>query len=130
MYLSSHVVRSLCHSNEIDNVLNESPANVNEGENLTNMLLMTGIGQLSVLDFSRDRKMMSVLCSRKQQEILFCKGAPESIFSRCTSVLCNDDGSAAPMTAEIRAELEERLIRCFSTSITFLNFLELDPVVL
>lgn len=65
--------------------------------------------KLSVLDFSRDRKMMSVLCSRKQQEILFCKGAPESIFSRCTSVLCNDDGSAAPMTAEIRAELEERL---------------------
>lgn len=55
---------------------------------------------------------MSVLCSRKQQEILFCKGAPESIFSRCTSVLCNDDGSAAPMTAEIRAELEERLYRC------------------
>jgi len=54
---------------------------------------------------------MSVLCSRKQQEILFCKGAPESIFSRCTSVLCNDDGSAAPMTAEIRAELEEKLYR-------------------
>lgn len=67
--------------------------------------------KLSVLDFARDRKMMSVLCSRKQQEILFCKGAPESIFSRCTSVLCNDDGSAAPMTAEIRAELEERLYR-------------------
>ncbi|KAG0606337.1 hypothetical protein M758_9G132800 [Ceratodon purpureus] len=65
--------------------------------------------KLSVLDFSRDRKMMSVLCSRKQQEIMFCKGAPESILSRCTSVLCNDDGSAAPMTAEIRAELEERL---------------------
>jgi hypothetical protein len=55
--------------------------------------------------------MMSVLCLRKQQEILFCKGAPESIFSRCTSVLCNDDGSAVPMTAEICAELEERLYR-------------------
>lgn len=65
--------------------------------------------KLSVLDFSRDRKMMSVLRSRKQQEILFCKGAPECILSRCTSVLCNDDGAAAPMTAEIRAELEERL---------------------
>lgn len=55
--------------------------------------------------------MMSVLRSRKQQEILFCKGAPECILSRCTSVLCNDDGAAAPMTAEIRAELEERLYR-------------------
>lgn len=41
MYLSSHVVRSWCHSNDIVNVLNGSPATVNEGENLTNMLLMT-----------------------------------------------------------------------------------------
>ncbi|CAM6091810.1 unnamed protein product [Calypogeia fissa] len=65
--------------------------------------------KVAVLEFSRDRKMMSVLCSRKQQEILFCKGAPESILSRCTSVLCNEDGSAAPMTAEIREELEERI---------------------
>lgn len=55
--------------------------------------------------------MMSVLCTRKQQEILFVKGAPECVFSRCSSVLCNDDGSAAPMTAEIRAELDEKFYR-------------------
>ncbi|KAL3687065.1 hypothetical protein R1sor_013374 [Riccia sorocarpa] len=65
--------------------------------------------KVSVLEFSRDRKMMSVLCTRKQQDIMFCKGAPESILARCSSVLCNDDGSAAPMTSEIRAELEEKL---------------------
>lgn len=64
--------------------------------------------KVSILDFARDRKMMSVLCTRKQQEILFSKGAPEVIIARCTYVLCNDDGSAAPMTAEIRAELEEK----------------------
>lgn len=55
--------------------------------------------------------MMSVLCTRKQQEILFCKGAPECIIAKCTYVLCNDDGSTAPMTTEIRAELEEQLNR-------------------
>ncbi|CAA6667467.1 unnamed protein product [Spirodela intermedia] len=64
--------------------------------------------KVSVLEFSRDRKMMSVLCSRKQQEIMFSKGAPESILSRCTHILCNEDGSSVPLTADIRSELETR----------------------
>ncbi|KAL1806157.1 hypothetical protein ACET3Z_029225 [Daucus carota] len=64
--------------------------------------------KISVLEFSRDRKMMSVLCNRKQMEIMFSKGAPESIISRCSSILCNDNGSTIPLTASIRAELESR----------------------
>ncbi|XP_070018436.1 calcium-transporting ATPase 3, endoplasmic reticulum-type isoform X1 [Nicotiana tabacum] len=62
--------------------------------------------KVSVLEFSRDRKMMSVLCSRKQMEIMFSKGAPESILSRCNNILCNDDGSTVPLSAHIRAQLE------------------------
>ncbi|KAM7255629.1 hypothetical protein ACFE04_008527 [Oxalis oulophora] len=64
--------------------------------------------KVSVLEFSRDRKMMSVLCSRRQSSIMFSKGAPESIISRCTNIMCNNDGSTAPLTANIRAELELR----------------------
>lgn len=64
--------------------------------------------KVAVLEFSRDRKMMSVLCSRKQQEIMFSKGAPESIIARCSNVLCNDDGSAIPLTVDVRSELENR----------------------
>lgn len=64
--------------------------------------------KVSVLEFSRDRKMMSVLCSRKNMGIMFAKGAPESIFSRCTSILCNDDGATVPLTTNIRMELESR----------------------
>ncbi|OAY62961.1 Calcium-transporting ATPase 3, endoplasmic reticulum-type [Ananas comosus] len=64
--------------------------------------------KISVLEFSRDRKMMSVLCSRKQQEIMFSKGAPESIILRCSHILCNDDGSSVPLTTDIRNELEAR----------------------
>uniref|UniRef100_A0A453HA91 Uncharacterized protein n=3 Tax=Aegilops tauschii subsp. strangulata TaxID=200361 RepID=A0A453HA91_AEGTS len=67
--------------------------------------------KISVLDFSRDRKMMSVLCSRKQQEIMFSKGAPESVMARCTHILCNDDGSSVPLTMDIRNELEARFQR-------------------
>ncbi|KAK3425613.1 calcium-transporting ATPase 3, endoplasmic reticulum-type isoform X1 [Eucalyptus grandis] len=65
--------------------------------------------KVSVLEFSRDRKMMSVLYSRKNMEVMFSKGAPESIISRCTSILCNDDGSTVPLTTDIQAELEARL---------------------
>ncbi|KAI4316602.1 hypothetical protein L6164_024568 [Bauhinia variegata] len=64
--------------------------------------------KLDVLEFSRDRKMMSVLCSRSQLHVLFSKGAPESIMSRCTTILCNDDGSIVPITADIRAEMDLR----------------------
>lgn len=64
--------------------------------------------KVSVLEFSRDRKMMSVLCSHKQMCIMFSKGAPESVLSHCTNILCNDNGSVVPMTANIRAELESR----------------------
>ena len=39
------------------------------------------------------------------------EGAPESIISRCTSILCNDDGSTVPLTENIRAELESRFHR-------------------
>lgn len=64
--------------------------------------------KVSLLEFSRDRKMMSVLCNRKQMEIMFSKGAPESILSRCTNILCNDDGSTVPLSAHIRAQLEAK----------------------
>lgn len=67
--------------------------------------------QISVLEFSRDRKMMSILCSRNQSHILFSKGAPESIISRCSSILCNEDGSTNVLTPSIRAELEARFQR-------------------
>ncbi|XP_024029035.1 calcium-transporting ATPase 3, endoplasmic reticulum-type [Morus notabilis] len=65
--------------------------------------------KVSIADFTRDRKMMSVLCSRNHLQIMFSKGAPESIISRCTNVLCNDNGSTVPLTASTRAELELRL---------------------
>lgn len=64
--------------------------------------------KIHILEFSRDRKMMSVLCSRNQTHVLYSKGAPESIISRCTTILCNEDASIVPLTADIRAELDSR----------------------
>ena len=75
------------------------------------MPILVDYMQIDMLDFSRDRKMMSVLCNRNQHHVLFSKGAPESIMSRCTTIMCNDNGSVAPLTADIRAELESMFHR-------------------
>ncbi|KAL0368930.1 UNVERIFIED_CONTAM: Calcium-transporting ATPase 3, endoplasmic reticulum-type [Sesamum calycinum] len=64
--------------------------------------------KVSVLEFSRDRKMMSVLCNRKQIQIMFSKGAPESVLPRCTDIMCNNDGSSIRLTPEIRSEIESK----------------------
>jgi hypothetical protein len=42
--------------------------------------------QVGVLEFSQDRKMMSVRARRGGKDTLFVKGAPENIFERCTEV--------------------------------------------
>lgn len=65
--------------------------------------------------------MMSVLCGGKDQDIMFSKGAPESIFARCTHILCNSDGSSIPLTPDIRSELNSRFHR-YLPPIFFLSF--------
>ncbi|EPS69623.1 hypothetical protein M569_05142, partial [Genlisea aurea] len=67
--------------------------------------------KVAVLEFTRDRKMMSVLCNRKQIQIMFSKGAPESILTRCTNIMCNDDGSTISLTSETRSEIESKFHR-------------------
>ena len=42
--------------------------------------------QISQLEFSRDRKMMSVRCRRQNQDTLYVKGAPEAVLARCSRV--------------------------------------------
>ena len=41
---------------------------------------------MTTLEFDRNRKMMSTLCTNKGRAVLFAKGAPESVLSRCTQV--------------------------------------------
>ncbi|KAF8655969.1 hypothetical protein AX16_002829 [Volvariella volvacea WC 439] len=66
------------------------------------------IPRLLTFEFSRDRKMMSVLVKLNGHGALFVKGAPESVIDRCTSVLV--DGRVAPLTPTLRAELFERTV--------------------
>ncbi|KAL0322985.1 UNVERIFIED_CONTAM: Calcium-transporting ATPase 3, endoplasmic reticulum-type, partial [Sesamum angustifolium] len=45
---------------------------------------------------------------RKQIQIMFSKGAPESVLPRCTDIMCNNDGSSIRLTPEIRSEIESK----------------------
>lgn len=63
------------------------------------------------LEFSRDRKMMSVLCAdmASGSHSLFVKGAPEAVLERCTSALCGD-GTTVPMNKQLKKALYDRVM--------------------
>ncbi|KIP09286.1 hypothetical protein PHLGIDRAFT_126438 [Phlebiopsis gigantea 11061_1 CR5-6] len=61
------------------------------------------IERLMTFEFSRDRKMMSVLVRRNGSGSIFVKGAPESVLERCDNVLVN--GTTIPLTPELRSAL-------------------------
>lgn len=57
-------------------------------------------------EFSRDRKLMTVLACRKSiGGHLFVKGAPEAVLERCTSLQVGNN--TTPLTPEIRASILE-----------------------
>lgn len=66
------------------------------------------ISRLLTFEFSRDRKMMSVLTRGPSGAgSLFVKGAPESVLERCTSAQVN--GRTIPMTSAIKQRLIEQM---------------------
>ena len=65
------------------------------------------IPRLLTFEFSRDRKVMSVLVKTNGTGALFVKGAPESILERCTSVLV-DGGKEISLTPKVRAHILDR----------------------
>jgi Ca2+-transporting ATPase len=97
--------------------------------------------RLATLEFSRDRKSMSVLCgfskgdypsaaayrsgvkSRKAGNRLLIKGAPNLLIERCTNVKFRD-GTIAPMTGALRRSIEDQVskmaarpLRCLALAI-------------
>lgn len=61
--------------------------------------------KVAVLEFTRDRKSMSVITNSKSktnQNELLVKGAPENVLARCTSILLRD-GSVEKLTPQHRS---------------------------
>ncbi|KAJ6546503.1 Ca-transporting ATPase [Mycena vulgaris] len=66
------------------------------------------IPRLLTFEFSRDRKMMSVLVKLNGSGALFVKGAPESVLERCVSVQV--DGNTLPLTPEMRSSILQKTV--------------------
>ncbi|KAI6649214.1 Sarco/endoplasmic reticulum calcium ATPase isoform C [Oopsacas minuta] len=75
------------------------------------------LNKVYTLEFSRDRKSMSVYCEPKTDALkcypvddpkMFVKGAPESILDRCTSVRLNET-SIVPLTADIKSQIMKKV---------------------
>lgn len=64
--------------------------------------------RLLTFEFSRDRKMMSVLVRNNGSGSLLVKGAPESILERCTSVLVN--GTTIPLNSNLKSIILKRTV--------------------
>eukprot|EP00889_Picochlorum_renovo_P002728 jgi/Picre1/29758/NNA_005140.t1 len=66
--------------------------------------------KIFTLEFDRKRKLMSTLCedSESGQLVLYCKGAPEIVLGRCTSVLAEDGSQVA---------LQDSLVKKFQSQI-------------
>ncbi|KAI9232383.1 MAG: calcium-transporting ATPase [Podila humilis] len=80
------------------------------------------VRRLATLDFTRDRKSMSVLVTKATgrpttrsgatgatSASLLVKGAPESVLERCSSVRLSSGGDI-PLTAALRATLLEKML--------------------
>lgn len=62
--------------------------------------------KLATAEFSSERKRMSTLVTtRREDKILYVKGAPESVLELCSSVMSNSSGRVERMTAAVREQL-------------------------
>ncbi|KAJ6455749.1 hypothetical protein C8R45DRAFT_586858 [Mycena sanguinolenta] len=73
---------------------------------VVNEFFERSIPRLLTFEFSRDRKMMSVLVKLNGTGALFVKGAPESVLERC--IAAQVDGSVIPLTPALRASLLQK----------------------
>ncbi|PFH52396.1 hypothetical protein AMATHDRAFT_173416 [Amanita thiersii Skay4041] len=78
------------------------------------------IPRLLTFEFTRDRKMMSVLVQLNGTGALFVKGAPESVLDRCTSILVN--GHTIPLTDDMKKVLLSHTVAYGSDGLRTLAF--------
>lgn len=108
---------------DLDRRLSSIPPS--ERASAINDYLETRFPRLLTFEFSRDRKMMSVLVNTGHRCALFAKGAPESILDRCTSVLV-PGGGLLPMTPALRSTIMDKTLSYASQGLRTLAMAYVD----
>merc|ERR1712226_1053958 len=111
------------------NVFKQDMAKLNKAEkcNAANAQIRALMKKKFTLEFSRDRKSMSVFASPTNGggSKMFVKGAPEGVLGRCTHMRVN--GDKVPLTATHRQEIQD-LINEYGTGKDTLRCLALGTV--
>jgi P-type Ca2+ transporter type 2C len=103
----------------------EKPTSKNAAANAASEHWAAQLKRVALLEFSRDRKSMSVLCqqSGSRRNTLFVKGAPESLLARCSRVQ-EADGFVVDMTSAAREAilkendgLAKQALRCLAIAV-------------
>ncbi|CCG83475.1 Calcium-transporting ATPase sarcoplasmic/endoplasmic reticulum type [Taphrina deformans PYCC 5710] len=74
----------------------------------------------ATFEFSRDRKMMSILVATGAEYKLLTKGAPEAILANCSTVLI--DGKSTLLTQSHRSSIESKLAEYASQGLRIIAF--------
>ncbi len=84
-------------------------------------LVMSEMPRISELPFDSDRKLMSTLHNVDGERLMFTKGAPDVLLSRCTYVL-NDSGDRIFMTDEERERITNQNMKYSQNGLRVLAF--------
>ena len=79
-------------------------------------------------EFSRDRKSMSVLVGRGEQQRLLVKGAPESILERCSHTLLGAEGKKVPLDKKLAGLVSQELIEYGNRGLRVIALASVDDV--
>ncbi|KAM7194717.1 putative calcium P-type ATPase [Rhypophila sp. PSN 637] len=84
--------------------------------------------RLATYEFSRDRKSMSVLVQKGNEQKLLVKGAPESLIERCTHTLLGSDGKKVPMSRKLSDLLLKEVTEYGNRGLRVIALASLDNV--
>lgn len=82
--------------------------------------ISASVKRLAELPFDSQRKLMSVLVSNADEEIVYCKGAVDQLLGRCGRVLI--DGKELPLSDAFRQQIEAQNSRYASQALRVLGF--------
>ena len=84
--------------------------------------------RLATYEFSRDRKSMSVLVEQRKQRRLLVKGAPESIFERCSHVLLGHQGKRSPLESDTIKSLSREVVKFGNRGLRVIALATIDDI--